>query len=478
MEMQQFFSNLGARMDDARENNMHRYQQLFNGLKPQLDAARDLERELNRHLAYRFNVLDYVRTDELGLSRIIADLLNPRASHGQGPLFLKALLGNLNVTEGWAGLRLDGARVSVERVISDQRRIDVYVRIPGGGGYCLAIENKPYAGDQKNQVRDYLEHLAREYKERFLLIYLSPAGEAPSDWSLPAEDLGQWTGRFLVMSYHDKVETVSDEEAFLGAYEAFRDSLSLTDWLSECYQNCQVERLRWFLRDALLFCQRTFGDHHMTTDSEARAVEEYLLSNSDSLAVAQAVYESWPAVRDKICKNFLEHLRSCIEEKAKQRIPDYSHDIEVGCRYDVEKRNCTRLWLYRKSWVRYETRRGLDSKGRTWISFEADSHGPNRWCYGVRSPKPLSKMTDAEQDRRKRLHKALKTELALGKRSDWWPQWKWTRNRMRHWNSLVPELFEELKAREGEITDYFVDAVLDTAVKAIPVINEIEGGQD
>ena len=32
----------------------------------------------------RFNNLDYLRDDELGLSRIIADLLNPKASHGQG----------------------------------------------------------------------------------------------------------------------------------------------------------------------------------------------------------------------------------------------------------------------------------------------------------------------------------------------------------------------------------------------------------
>lgn len=479
MEMERFFADLGERMDYARENNKRRYQEFVNGLKPQLDAARDLERELNRHLAHRFNVLDYVRTDELGLSRIVADLLNPRASHGQGPLFLQELLDNLKLTKRWSGLHPDDASVSLERVITAQRRIDVFVQIPGDNGlYCLAIENKPYAGDQENQVRDYLEHLARKFQERFLLIYLSAAGEAPSELSLPEEDLDQWIGRFLIMSYHDNVEAVADEEALVDAHEAFRDPFSLTDWLSVCYRNCQVERLRWFLRDALLFCQHTFGDHHMTTDSEARAVEKYLLSNPDNLVVAQAVYESWPAVRDDVCKRFLQHLRSCIVEEAKQRIPDCPHDIEVGCRYDVEKRNRTRLWLYRTSWVRYETQTRSDSKGRTWISFEADSLGPNRWCYGVRSPKPFSKMTDAEQDRRKRLYKALKAELALGKRSDWWPQWAWARDRMRNWNGLVPDLLTECKACEGEITDYFVDAVLDTAVKAIPVIDEIEGSQD
>ena len=466
-------------MDSARENDKNRYSNFVAGLKPRLDAARALEQELNRHLAHRFNVLDYARTDELGLSRIVADLLNPRASHGQGPSFLQALLEHLKLTECWPGLNPDGARVSVERVITAQRRMDVYVQIPGDGGeYCLAIENKPYASDQEDQVRDYLEHLAREFRERFLLIYLSPAGEVPSERSLPEEDLVQWAGRFLVMPYHDNVEAVGEEEAPVNAYVAFRASCSVTDWLSECRRNCQVERLRWFLRDALIFCHYNFGDHQMTTDSEARAVEEYLLSNPDNLAVAQAVYESWPAVRENICKDFLEHLRSCVERKVKKTIPECSHDIEVGCRYDREKKNCTRLWLYRTSWVRYETQKRSDSKGRTWISLEADSLGPNRWCYGVRSPLPFSKMSDAEKDRRTRLHKALKAELALGRRSDWWPQWDWARDRMRNWNGLVPKLSAELKAGEGEITDYFVDVVLGTAVQAIPVINDIEGSED
>ena len=68
------------------------YERFFAELVPRLDSARVLERELDRKLAHRFNVLDYLRDDELGLSRIIADLLNPEKSHGQGTLFLQTLL--------------------------------------------------------------------------------------------------------------------------------------------------------------------------------------------------------------------------------------------------------------------------------------------------------------------------------------------------------------------------------------------------
>ena len=38
----------------------------------------------------------------------------------------------------------------------------------------------------------------------------------------------------------------------------------------------------------------------MTTDSEARAVRDFLLSNPDHLTVARAVYESWPAIKNDV----------------------------------------------------------------------------------------------------------------------------------------------------------------------------------
>ena len=69
--------------------------QRFAELAPRLDTARTLERELDRNLARRFNCFDYLRTDELGLLRIIADLLNANASHGQDVLFLRTLLDRL-----------------------------------------------------------------------------------------------------------------------------------------------------------------------------------------------------------------------------------------------------------------------------------------------------------------------------------------------------------------------------------------------
>ena len=130
---------------------------------------------------------------------------------------------------------------------------------------CIAIdpaENKPYAGDQKDQIKDYLEYLKEEYRR-----------PVPSDLPLSHRRRSvrrehstgteltkeKWRDRFAIMPYHRGQEEQAD------GFEAFRIRHSLADWLGECRKNCEVDRLRWFLRDAERFCQRTFGGQAMTS---------------------------------------------------------------------------------------------------------------------------------------------------------------------------------------------------------------------
>ena len=84
--------------------------------------------------------------------------------------------------------------VTVERQIKANRRVDISVEIKpreprDKEPFCLAIENKPYAADQPNQVKDYLDYLKERYQDRALLIYLSRSGDAPSEDSIKASEL-------------------------------------------------------------------------------------------------------------------------------------------------------------------------------------------------------------------------------------------------------------------------------------------------
>ena len=476
--MERFFAELEARLVTARQKDRQRYRNFFGQLQPEFQAARKIETELNRHLAHRFNVLDYLRTDELGLSAIIADLLKPDANHGQGTLFLQTLLHRLEVKNvGASESHFTRTEVFVEQVIQDQRRIDVYVRIPvANGTFCLAIENKPYTTDRENQVVDYLEHLRNTYADRFLLIYLSPTGEGPTESSLPRTDLSQWRGHMVVMPYHVRSgnDNAGLDDSSKDPFTEFRARCSLTDWLATCRVKCQVERLRWFLGDTETFCQRRFGGYEMTTDSEARALKDYLCSNPEQLLTAQVVHASWPAIKEYVCGRFLEHLRDRIEQEAAQKLSKFAHDIRIGCKYGGEKRWVNRLWLYRLSWCQYELEES-DSNRRTSIRLEADSHGPKGWCFGVSSPMPEKSMSDKDRDRRLRLDFKLKEALIRGTRGDCWPVWDWAHESRRDWNSLLPDLHKECEENGGDITDYYVRTFIDVAKKAIPIIDELEG---
>lgn len=252
-----FFDEVSHQLEDARRDQEREYSEFFSNLTHRISTARRVERELDRRLARRFNVLDYLQTDELGLSKIIADLLDPEATHGQGSIFLARFFSIFSLDFA-NSLSLDRSHISVEveKEISEQRRIDVFVQIMEGESvHVLAIENKPFAGDQPRQVHDYLHYLRDRCGNQFSLIYLSPRGEGPSEESVALAELrSNWTERFRILSYAGVSEALRDDQ-----FGQVRISqVSLVDWLRGCQRECDVDRLRWFLGDVADFCHREF----------------------------------------------------------------------------------------------------------------------------------------------------------------------------------------------------------------------------
>ena len=447
----------------------------FAELASRLDTTRRVEREFDRKLAHRFNVFNYLREDELGLSRVIADLLDPEKKHGQGELFLRTLLdlAGLSGTPDWPDVDGNGVCIAVKSEHSIRRagrRIDILVRIRRAGekAYGLAIENKPYAGDQKNQVQDYLKYLKQEYGERFLLIYVSPNGEAPSEESLPRRTLGEWKDRFAIMPYHEAhVRPAKD-------FDDFRLGGSLVDWLEACRKNCEAERLRWFLEDFKVLCGEIGG--HTVTDHEKETAVRFVL---DNLQTAQVVYESWSVVVDRVCEKFLETMCDRIKTEVEGRaaLKAFAHDTCICYRYSPKAFEST-VWLYRKHWNEYPEDHPTDRerKMRTCIRLQNLGRGPSGWIVGVSSPVDLQKSPGDYKKRWQRLEKELKDAFreSTGKSSDWWPWYEDVKRDWSDWRQLVPDLHREWKEPDGEIMTYFVDKFIDIAERAIPVINDIE----
>ena len=438
-------------------------ERFFAEVGPRLETAQTLDDELDRQLARRFNVFRYLRTDEMGFSRIIADLLDPTGDHGQGAAFLELLTAKLDFAEK---VNLDNARVQTERVIEDRRRVDIVVEIDGK--HCLAIENKSNsADDQEDQVKDYLHWLEREYSHS-LLVYLSPTGDGPREGSVAREDLEmEGTRRFVIMPCASS-GTPSDE------FDDLRLSFSLVDWLADCRRICDVDRLRWYLREIETYCRHRYGGN-VVTDSKKNAVADFLRGDAKNMATALAVHETWHEVAREVMSKFLKLIW--------EQLPwdDLPKDIFKSQGYG-QKRYESYIYVGREAWRPYVVN---GQKRFTVVCMQADSKENADWIIGVSSPS-VSRVSEDDRGRCERLREEL-GKLGM-RQAVGWPCWEYVDEKYRDWNPLIPQMNEELKTYEvlsddekrqmkgvGEITAYFVEKFKKAADRMIPIIDSIDG---
>lgn len=123
-----------------------------------------------------FRVLRLSRKEVMTHSPMLAHLLDPGASHAQGPLFLKWLLTRPVI--------LDGLKEAVDADVPWQIRtesvtefgnLDIMLWCPSRS-VRIVIENKVGAADQPDQLLRYWRWLNQEPLTRKLLCYLTPHG--------------------------------------------------------------------------------------------------------------------------------------------------------------------------------------------------------------------------------------------------------------------------------------------------------------
>ena len=458
-DLDRFFGCLNARFEGADASARQGLERFFNELAPRLEAARSVERELDRQLARQFNAFDYLRPDEQGLSKMIRDLLDPEGPHGQGQIFLRLFLEGVGFD---CGGDLRNSRVDVELTIEDQRRLDIAVCIGGRhDGHCLAIENKPFADDQKDQIRDYLDWLRKNYGDRFLLIYLPPRGEAPSDYSVKSADLwdeaGNPTTTFRIMPYHRSEDGAGDDD-----FKPFRTGFGLADWLGECRKHCDVERLRWFLREAETFCERRFGGSAMTA-GEHQIIKDFVLADNRNLATACAIQRAWPEIDAAVRSQFLETIAKRLDALGYRSRSDYG-----------DKPHESFVQADRPQWRQYQNAPEPEWS-RTSLCLQAEQSRGNDWYIGIYSPVSKSEMSADDLTRRERIEERLNDEMKISAPDDEWPWFEHVDARYRNWDLLIPDLHRELQQNGGEITDYFVNKFVEIAGFATPILDDIEG---
>jgi hypothetical protein len=137
----------------------------------------------------RFNIFDALDISrvEIRHSNFFGWLLDPSESHGQGPLFLRAILMDMlhkapQPIRPFSPVELDGAQFRGVEVRREWRHIDILIRCKEPA-FVVAIENKVESDEHGDQLKRYEEEVARSFSgDPALLVYLTKdAAEASSD---------------------------------------------------------------------------------------------------------------------------------------------------------------------------------------------------------------------------------------------------------------------------------------------------------
>ena len=203
--------------------------QFASGLRYRLRLLNQTRVHTDRLIATRFNVFDYIEPNENRLSDIIADLLNPTGNHGQGDTFLTKFAETVcGCTISALPSPLVKREDTTSFIDNYLRRIDILVDFRTFG---IAVENKPWANDQIDQINDYVDHLEKKFMGNFVIVYLSPNGTDPKS-----------------ISVSKSKRLSSEKKLILSAYTGL-----FREWLIYCYKQSKAEKIRWFLSD--------FGDY-------------------------------------------------------------------------------------------------------------------------------------------------------------------------------------------------------------------------
>ena len=108
---------------------------------------------LRKETGSNFNIFEIanIATNEVKICRVIYELLSPLGCHYQGSIYLKLFMEKVLGIENVDEAELKSAKVYRERVIKNDRRIDLLIETDKR---MIPIEVKIYAKEQSDQCYD------------------------------------------------------------------------------------------------------------------------------------------------------------------------------------------------------------------------------------------------------------------------------------------------------------------------------------
>ena len=236
----------------------------------------------------RFNIFPMcgVGDKETKHSAIIAEILNPRGSHGQKHKFLECFLETLRNECGFSiEFDCETANLSIEEPITSGF-LDVL--ITDNQNRAIIIENKrpnEDYDDRWGQLKKYDEYAKETYKGGYKILYLTIEGDKASEQSAQGVD-------YMPISYRK----------------------TIIEWLENCNKiDKDIPTIKYTIKQYINHLKE-LTNQDMDTKNGEKIIE--ILSKTENLRAAQEIYYNYEAVFDILAKNhFFQKMKEFANQK-------------------------------------------------------------------------------------------------------------------------------------------------------------------
>jgi uncharacterized protein (UPF0297 family) len=312
--------------------------------------------EEDRKTGRRFNVYSIaeIERDEVKThSRMIAELLDPKGSHGQGVLFLKLFFEQFGFNPEYKN-----PIVNYEKKYNPYGQVDIEIILDD---QYIIIENKIDAPDQPKQLERYsdiAEEVKKYSKDKYTLLYLTKYGREPSKDSLGSIEKSTISENEVSMiwkkgDYPVKLRLISYRE-------------NIRDWIEECIkQSIIIPNIRDGLTQYLNLVKKITG---IERTSVMDHIIEHLSNTTENLKNAAQIASAFNSseLRGKILFNFFENVQKKLEEKKYIKI-NREDIIDNDQKYLYNDSNNTAKpciqWFERKTTKGEKGKRSWEGKG-------------------------------------------------------------------------------------------------------------------
>jgi len=383
---------------------LHRYKNLLD----QVNAINTRYKKIDELTGENFNVFRILKLESSEVrmhSAFIAELLNPKGSHGQKEIFLELFIKSfcfknnpIDTFSCKVKVEEDIGRINIDR--TQGGRIDIIVT--DKHNHQIVIENKIYAGDQEHQLTRYFN-----YSTKADIIYLTLDGKLPSDYS----------SGDMINGEHYKCSSYKHD---------------ILNWLELCRKEVAVYPI---VREAITHYINLIK--YLTNQTQNRNMQEELIDLLKSnLEASFTIYDNLDNACDKLSKKFGEGLEKEFES------------IGLSCGYGVNfDKNYTGIWIKRPEWKYVH------------IGFQFQSYA-KELIYGFITKKNPSQFSIPIELRNK--IKALPNNTP--KNNDWWPWYSRMEDPFNNWDKF--QAWEtiidgKMKSTIIEKTRYLIDLTKD-----------------